>query len=260
MKKFSFLLMATVIVFSCNQSKKQEGLNNADVLADNLKGKVEQTIDTNYKTDSKGKVGEQDSCCVVTQKYDENGYAASYVSVNRAGTEKNETMYTHYDNGSVKAITSTKNGKPVSSISIQIDKDGKYSGAQSFDSTNKMDSYYSDLAQNDYGQLTSFKQYKPDSTLKMSMTSTFDKQLFTGNSVKDSSGKETYSSKIKLDDKNNVIENATKEVTKDSTTNKTTKYRYDSYDDTGNWTQRTEMDENGKPVKIERRTITYYKE
>ena len=64
------------------------------------------------------------------------------------------------------------------------------------------------------------------------------------------SGKETYSSKIKLDDKNNVIENATKEVTKDSTTNKTTKYRYDSYDDTGNWTQRTEMDENGKPVKI----------
>jgi hypothetical protein len=51
-----------------------------------------------------------------------------------------------------------------------------------------------------------------------------------------------------------------KTTTKDSTTNKITKYRYDSYDDKGNWTQRTETDENGKPVKIVKRTITYYKE
>ena len=65
--------------------------------------------------------------------------------------------------------------------------------------------------------------------------------------------------RITLDNKNNVIENATKEITKDSTTNKTMKYRYDSFDDNGNWAQRTEMDEKGKPVKIVKRTITYYK-
>jgi hypothetical protein len=140
-----------------------------------------------------------------------------------------------------------------------VGKDGNYSGARSFDSTGKMDSYYTDLTSNDYGQLTSFRQFKPDSILKMSVTSTYAKQLFTGNSVKDSSGKETYSSKITLDDKNNVIENTTKEVTKDSTINKTIKYHYDIFDDKGNWTQRTEMDENGKPVQIDKRTITYYK-
>ena len=251
--------MASVIVFSCNQSKKEIS-KNADMLADNLKGKAEQTIDSTYKADSTGKIGEQDSCCVVTQKYDENGYATENISDNKKGTENYKTTFTHDDNGNIKSVKTTKNGKPLSSISIQLDKDGKYSDAQSFDSTNKMDFYYTDLTQNDYGQITSFKQFKPDSTLKMSVASTFEKQLFTGNSVKDSSGKETYSSKIKLDDKNNVGENATKEVTKDSTTNKTIKYQYDTFDDKGNWTQRTEMDEKGKPVKIVKRTITYYKE
>lgn len=230
------------------------------MLADNLKGKVEQSIDTTYKADSTGKIGEQDSCCVITQKYDKIGYGTENISDNKNGTENYETAFTHDDKGNVKSVKTTKNGKLLTLISIQVDKDGKYSGAQSYDSINKMDSYYTDLTSNDYGQLTSFKQFKPDSTLKMSVASTFDKQLFTGNSVKDSSGKETYSSKIKLDDKNNVIENATKEVTKDSTINKTTKYRYDSFDDKGNRTQRTEMDENGKPVKIVKRTITYYKD
>jgi hypothetical protein len=30
-------------------------------------------------------------------------------------------------------------------------------------------------------------------------------------------------------------------------------------DGTGNWTERTQTDENGKPVKITKREITYYK-
>ena len=67
------------------------------------------------------------------------------------------------------------------------------------------------------------------------------------------------------DDKNNVIESTYKEVKTDSTKKDTTittitKYRYDTFDDKGNWTQRTEMDKDGKPVKIVKRTITYYKE
>lgn len=38
------------------------------------------------------------------------------------------------------------------------------------------------------------------------------------------------------------------------------KYKYDSFDDKGNWTQRTQSDENGKPEKITKREITYYKD
>ena len=259
MKKIVFLLTASLIAFSCADSKKGAP-KNTDLLVDNLSGKVEQTSEITYTTDSTGKTLEQDSCCVVTTRYDEKGYGSSYMSENKAGTDKQQTIYSHDDKGSVTSLKSTKNGKPLSMISIRFDKDGKYSGAQSYDSTNKMDSYYTDIQSNEYGQLTSFKQYNPDSTLKMSMTSTFDKQFFTGNTIKDSSGKETYSSKVKLDERNNLIERTTKTVTKDSTINKTARFRYDSFDDKKNWTQRTEMDEKGQPVKITKRTIIYYKE
>ncbi len=251
--------MAIVIAFSCNQ-KKAEAPKNADVLADNLKGKVEQTTETDFKTDSTAKIGERDSCCVATVKYDEKGYISEYTSDNKAGTKKEEESFTHYDNGAMKSLKNTKNNKPVSIISVQIDKDGNYSGAQESDSTEKMKFYYTDLKQNDYGQLTSFKQFKADSTLNSTMTSTYDKQIFKGNEMKDSVGKVTYSSSVKLDDKNNVTERDEKTVTKDSTTDKVTSYKYDSFDDKGNWTQRTEMDKNGKPVKITKREITYYKD
>ena len=258
MKKISFLVVASVIAFSCNESKK-EAPKNTDWLADNLSGKVEQTTDSTYKTDSTGKTGELDSCCVVSTKYDEKGYASGYTSIDKAGTDKEEGAFTHDDKGLFTGQKFTKNGKPISSLTVQIEN-GNPPAPRSFDSTNKMDFYYTDITTNDYDRLTGFKQYKPDSTLKMSLANTYDKQLLKGTITKDSVGKETYSSVLKLDDKNNVIESTTKEVTKDSTINKTTKYRYDSFDDKGNWTQRTEMDGTGKPVKIVKRTITYYKD
>ncbi len=259
MKKISFFSIAIVIAFSCNQ-KKQEISKNADILADNLKGKVEETKETDYKADSTGKIGDQDSCCMVTVKYDEKGYIEGYTSDNKAGTQKEEGVFTHYDNGAMKSVKNTKNKKLVASISIQTDKDGKYSGAKESDSTDKPSFYYTDLKENDYGQLTFFNKYKADNTLSSTMSSNYDKQYFKSNEVKDSIGKITFSSSVKLDDKNNIVERTTKTVVKDSTKNKVEKFKYVSFDDKGNWTERIQMDENGKPVKITKRAITYYKD
>jgi len=258
MKRFSFLLVTAVLVFSCNESK-QDAAKNADLPADNLMGKVQQVTDSTYKADSTGKAGELDSCCVVSTTYDERGYASGYTSEDKAGTDKEAGTFTHDDKGLFTAQKFTRNGKQTSSLTVE-NVNGKPSIARSFDSTNKMDFYYKDITINDYARLTGFKQYKPDSTLKMSMENTYDKQLLTGSVSKDSVGNVTYSSTQKLDDKNNVIESTSKEVRKDSTINKTVKYHYDSFDDKGNWTQRTEIDEKGKPVKVVKRTITYYKD
>jgi hypothetical protein len=264
MKKILFLMVVSVIVISCNQSKKEAPKNN-DWLADNLSGKVEQTTDSTYKTDSTGKTGELDSCCVVSTSYDEKGYSSGYTSIDKAGTDKEEGAFTHDEKGLFTGQKSTKNGKPISSLTVQ-NKDGEYSTAQSSDSTNKMDFYYTDITANDYGRITGYKQYKQDSTLKSSATNTYDKQFLKGGVTKDSAGKETYSFDLKLDDKNNIIESTSREVKKDSTTKKdstittTTTFRYDTFDGKSNWTQRTEMNEKGKPVKVVKRTITYYKE
>ena len=110
MKKFSFLLMVLVLVISCNESKK-ETPKNTDWLADNLSGKVEQTTDSTFKTDSTGKMGELDSCCVSSTKYDENGYSSGYTSVDKAGTDHEEGTFTHDDKGLFTGQKFTKNGK-----------------------------------------------------------------------------------------------------------------------------------------------------
>lgn len=258
MKKIIFLSAVLAVSFSCNQ-KGQEYAKNADVRADNLNGNVQQVISTDYKVDSSGKMGDQDSCCISTAKYDEKGYLSEYDNDDKSGENKEIASYSHYDNGAMKDVKDEKNGKAVSSVTILTDSAGKYTMAKEYDSANKLKFYYTDISQNEYGQLTGMKKYNADSSLSGSMVSNFNNSIFTGNEAKDSVGKVVFSSTVKLDDKNNVIERDSKNVTKDSTVSKTTKYKYDSLDDQGNWTQRTEVDENGKPVKIIKREITYYK-
>ncbi len=256
-------MAVSVIVFSCSESKK-ETPKNADWLADNLSGTVEQTTDSTYKTDSTGTVGELDSCCVVSTKYDEKGYSSGFTSIDKAGTNKEEGTFTHDENGLFTGQKFTKNGKKMSSLTVE-NKDGKPSVAKSFDSTDKMDFYYTDITVNDYDRLTGYKQYKADSTLKSSMAFNYNNRFLKDQTAKDSAGKETSSYTQTFDDKNHVVESTYKEIKtdstkKDSTITTVTKYRYDTFDDKGNWIQRTEMDKEGKPVKIAKRTIAYYKE
>lgn len=258
MKKIIFLTAVIALIFSCNE-KKKELAQNADIRADNLNGLVQEVVSTDYKVDSSGKIGEQDSCCVVITKYDEKGYITEYNNNDKASPNKKSETFTHDDNGLMKDIKNTTDGNLSSSISVKSDN-GKYVSAQEYDSAKKLKFYYTDISENDYGQLTGMKKFNADSSLSGTMTNTFNKQIFTGNEMKDSLGKVIYTSSVKLDDKNNPLEVDEKKVTKDSTTNTITKYKYDSFDNQGNWIERTEIDENGKPKKITKREITYYKD
>jgi hypothetical protein len=254
------LLSAIIIAASCNQKHAKDYAKNADVLADNLKGNVEQTVATDYKADSSGKMQEQDSCCVFTAKHNESGYATEYESDDRSGKNKEITTVSHDENGNVKDIKNTKNGNAVSSIKVMSDSAGKYLQAMEYDSANHLKFYYTDFSQNQYGGLTSMKKYNADSSLSESITSNYNNTILKGQEVKDSVGKVTYSSDSKFDDKNHVIEFESKNVKKDSTVNTFIKYKYNGFDSQGNWIERTEFDKNGKPVKITKREISYYKE
>lgn len=257
MKKIIFLSAIITFSFSCNE-KKQELPKNSDLLSDNLKGKVEQTVTTNYRVDGTGKIGDQDSCCVVTVKYDKKGYLTEYTSSNKAGTDVDKETMTRYANGAMKDIKNSKNGNQTFAVSLKVDNDGKYISAEQLDSSNKLKYYFNEITQNDYGQLTGMKKYNADSTFGGTMADNYDKSKFTSGESKDSSGKVIQSSVSKYDDKNNIIESDVKNVVKDSTINRVTKYKYDSFDDQGNWTQRTETNGNGKLLKIIKREITYY--
>lgn len=260
MKKILLALTIGAFLFSCSNKKTEtEAAKNSDWTNQHLKGKVQSYEETSYTPDSTGKIGAMDSCCVDIEQYDAKGYGTSSQNKDSKGALKNETSISHYDGGQVKEFVTMENGKKSSSFSIDIDKDGKYTGARAYDSAGKLTSFYTDLKEDDYGAVTSGIEHKPDSSVKSSFTAEYDKGMQVSSTGKDSSGKVTFSFKAELNDKGDLAKRTTTNVGKDSTTTTVTTYKYDSYDDQGNWTQRTTYNDKGKATKVVKRAYTYYK-
>jgi hypothetical protein len=260
MKNVLLALASGAFLFSCN-SNKEEGTasKNSDWTAQHLKGKVQTMEETTYTPDSTGKIGAMDSCCVNLQEFDEKGYNNKTTSKDSKGTVKEMTTITRYDGGQVKEVVTMKDGRKESSFSVQISKEGKYIGGQAFDSTGKMTSFYTDLKEDEYGSVTGGTEHKPDSSVKSSFMSESNKGMTVNSTGKDSSGKVTFTYKAELNDKGDVAKSTTMEVGKDSTTTKVNTFTYDSFDEQGNWTQRTTYNEKGKATKVLKRAFTYYK-
>jgi len=260
MKKFFFLLSSAILLFACNNEKTAEAPKNTDLIQQNLKGKVQSIAEESYAVDSTGKMGAKDSM-VTLSDFDEKGYQSKQTTKNSAGMVTDETTITHYDNGATKEVSGVSKGKQTFKFTIEIDSSGKYSGAKSYDSTGNQASYYKGLTQDEFGNVLTGTEYKMDNSVKSSFVNSTDKNGHSIGSVgKDSTGKETFHSTSKLNDKEDVIETTTMTVIKDSTKTETVSYKYDTYDDKGNWTQRTTSNDKGKATKIVKRTVTYYKD
>ena len=260
MKKFFYLCSSAFLLFACNNEKTTETAKNTDLIQQNLKGKVQSIEESNYAVDSTGKMGAKDS--LVTQSdFNEKGYQLKQITKNSAGKITEVTTISHYDNGAAKEVTGMSDGKQTFKMEIEIDSSGKYSGAKSFDTSGKQASYYKDLTQDEFGNVLTGTEYKMDNSLKSSFVGNYDKNgHFISGANKDSTGKEISHTTVKLNDNGDAIETITTRVMKDSSKTETVVYKYDSYDDKGNWTQRTTYDDKGKPTKISKRTITYYKD
>lgn len=261
MKKI-LIIMAGLFVLACNNSKDKEAekkVSFSDLVADNLKGNISSIEETPYKTDSSGKIGEMDSCCISVTDYDENGNSSRSVSKDSKGTVTNESVFTRHPNGLFKSIANTKDGKSTGGFDTQVDDKGNYTWAAAIDSNGKVDVYYTDIAQNDVAEVTAWKQYSKDSVFKMTGESKYDGHKMLESTVKDSVGKVTNTNTAKYNDKGEPIERSNTTYKNDTATTKITKYTYESHDDMGNWTQRTEWDDKGKAVKIVKRTYMYRK-
>jgi len=259
MKNIIFMAGLSLMLVSCNnEGKAPEIPKNSDWVADNLKGRVKTVEIINYTPDSTGAIGEPDSCCADVQQYDENGYFTSYESKTKNGSISASGTATRHPNGQMKEMINNKDGKMQARFAIEVDADGKYIKATSYDSTNTMDLYYTDITENEYGQVTGAIGHHPDGSVKESFASQYNGSINMGSTTKDSVGKAKNEFKIEVNDKNDRAKTINTTYGKDSTTTKTFTYTYETYDDQGNWTQRTTHDENGKATKVEKRTITYY--
>ncbi|MEI9945629.1 MAG: hypothetical protein WDN26_15600 [Chitinophagaceae bacterium] len=263
MRKLSTVFIAGLFAMACNNDAEKETgskIKYNELSMEMIKGNVESYEETPYKTDSAGKPGEMDSCCINVNKIDENGNYVSWMEKDSKGVVKTEVAYSRFDDGLFKGLKETKAGKPSSSMETQVDDKGVYTTAQEFDSAGKLANYYTNVTMNEYGQVTGWKQFDKDSVFRQTGESKFDKTLQTGYIMKDSVGKVKNDNSYKYNDKGEQTEVSRTNITKDSTTTKVTKYTYESHDEMGNWTQRTEWDDKGKAVKVIKRVYTYRKE
>jgi hypothetical protein len=259
MKKLFLLLSAGVLLIACNNEKKADDApKNTDLIQQNLKGKVQQIEETPYTVDSVGN-SKMDSSKNITD-FDEKGYQTKYTNKNLSGKITMEQTISHYDNGAAKEIVNTSDGKQTFKLDIDIDKDGKYSAAKTYDSTGKQDSYYTDIKENEYGIVYAGKRYFMNGKIKETFDMKYDKTNFVGGTATDSLGRTSYNGTVTLNDKGDPIKDSSTTLVKDSTKTETITYKYDNYDDKGNWTQRTTYNDKGKPTKTVKRTYTYYKD
>jgi hypothetical protein len=263
MKKFSILPALFLVFTACNNSGEEPTAKKemySDLVAEGLKGDISSYEEAPYKTDSTGKAGEMDSCCISVYDYDENGNNIKWTSKDSKGTVKEGSTVNRYENGMWKGGTNTKDGKTVNSMETTMDDKGNYTGGNAYDSAGKLEFYYTGLSQNEQGQVLSWKQWDKDSVFRQEGTATYDKYLQTGFTLKDSVGKVKNSSTSKYNDKGEQTERTNTNVIKDSSITTVTKFTYEAHDDMGNWTQRTEWNDKGKATKIVKRTYTYRKE
>ncbi len=244
-------------LLACNSNQKTTARNNTDLIQSNLKDKVKTLEERNVNFDSVGRV--KPDSTFNTTNFNEEGYITEYTSKDSLGKTTLDQTVSHNADGTVSEWKNTKDGKQVFRLITEVDKNGNYIGGKTFDSTGKQDSYYTDLKTNEYGIVYAGKQHFMNGKLKSTFEMKYEGSNFVGGTSTDSAGKTSYEGTLKLNDKGDAIEEHSTTREKDSTRVQNLTYKYDSYDDKGNWTQRTAYNEKGKPTAIVRRIITYYK-
>jgi hypothetical protein len=98
-----------------------------------------------------------------------------------------------------------------------------------------------------------------DGRIKGTWDNKYNGVTYVSGTSTDSTGKVNYTGWVKVNDKGDAIEEEATTTEKGATKTEKYTYKYDSYDDSGNWTQRTTYNDKGKPTKIVKRVFTYYK-
>ena len=260
MKKTFLAAAMALLLFACTTQKKETELaKNSDWYSQHLKGNVQTLEETSYSPDSTGVTGAMDSCCISTETYDEKGYTISSSKKDSKGAVTEEMSMSRYDKGQAKDMTMKKDGKHNSGFKIQLDAAGKYVTAQELDSAGNVKFFYTNLDEDANGAVTTGKRFKADSSLDGTFYNVYTDGMQTGNSYTDSSGKEVYKSVSELNDKGLIAKTTDTETGKDSSTTTVKTFTYDSFDEAGNWTQRTTFNETGKATKVVKRSFTYFK-
>ena len=262
MKKI-LIIMTGVFVLACNNGKDKKTdakIKFNDLVAENLKGNILSIEEYPYKTDSTGKAGERDSCCVLINVYDNNGNNSGWATKDNNGNIREEEITIRYPNGMWNIQKFQKYRKTTYAIEAKMDDKNKYTIINEYNSSGVVEFYYTGIVQNEVGQILGWKQFNKDSVFTGVGETQYNNYQKTGFIFKDTTGKVRTSNSFKYNEKGELIEKINSNLVNDSMKTVVTKFTYQSYDSTGNWTQRTTWNEKGNATTITKRVYVYRKE
>jgi hypothetical protein len=246
-----FICISCLLV-SC--SRKQSIKYLTDLEQANIKGRVAKLVTETYKVDSLGQVGELESVSI--EIFNKLGYTSTDTAQDFIEKSEVVNFLVYNKNGSLSSMSTFENGKKQSIMLLNYD-DGKCIVMEIYDSNDKLESYYSNIQQNDFGLLSSLNNYDTNGKLTMSYANDYDSIYQIRATAKDSIGMLTSEVKIQLTEKKyqeNMLE-----VTyfTDSTIKNYLSYKYESWDTMGNWIRQTVFNDKGKVIKFVNRIFSY---
>lgn len=237
---------------SCSGGKKIKYLT--DLEQANLKGHVTKLITKTYKIDSTGEIIKLELETI--EIFNKLGYTITDTAKNFI--EKNEVVnFLKYNtNGSLASLSTFENGRKQSQMLLKYDDD-KCTDIQIYNANNKLENYYKNILQTKYGLLSSLNSYDANGKFTMSFVNEYDSIYQIAATAKDSLGEVTSEVRMHLTDKKyqeNILEVS---YFKDSTTQKFLSYKYEIWDEKGNWVKKNVFDNKGNLLQIVKRVFIY---
>lgn len=270
MKKVFILFSLPLLIFSCDNSGNNENAEAETPVTiemernnwenSHLQGQVKSIVETPYTPDESGAIADMDSCCVEVIDYDSNGFIVKSTEKNKEGQVTVERVLEHTETGKFVSNTETENGKVVWKRVVVRDEEGNIMNAFDSDSTQQVTRIHKGEVYNEYNQPISGKTFNNDSVYLGTWTWQYIDGLRAGRSWTDSTGVVLRKRTGEVNDKgwlSKVIDMEVDDAGVATTTVET--YTYESFDETGNWTQRTEYND-GAAVQVVKRAYTYYGE
>ena len=225
--------------------------------ADNLKGQILSIEQTRHTPNPLNNELRQDSCCVFKMEYDEAGNLLKRASFTTQGILNDMVSCTYHPNGLLKEQTfSNKDNKITYRELFDIDANGNYVGGKMYNEAGELHRNVKVEGQNAFGQWTKVILYTASGALYRTETYTYDGNKPISTLWTDQDGK------VIRDDQTRYDQNGEPTYTKMINTrfpmaNGETFQRTDTYDQYGNWTQRSILDTTGKVSRVIKRQYTY---
>jgi hypothetical protein len=246
------LLLAALSLLDCFAHAQQYNT----LQAEGLKGKLKTIEHSVYRPGALPNELILDTTQINIRHFDQRGLITKWEVVSAAGKLQRYTLFDYHPNGLIKtAFSHNGAGKLTYREDYEIDENGRFTGGKAYNDKG-LHRTMKITGPNKYGHWTRLNWYSLDDSIYREETFDYeDYRLVRHRWVE--KGAVTMDMTTSYNDKGEPTANEGIHPMRPGQRTKSLT-RIDAYDKVGNWTQRTNMDADGKTTIVIKRTHTYY--